>query len=96
MDLWQLFPFSTGRTKEGGLSISGHSLADLAGQYGTPLYIYDAQTIRKNVFDLNEYLSALYPGEHEITYASKAYVSMPFAKKMAKFPIGFDVLAVEK
>jgi diaminopimelate decarboxylase len=93
MDLWQLFPISTGRTKEGGLSISGHSLAELAGQYGTPLYIYDAPTIRKNVFDLNDYLSALYPGDHEITYASKAYVSKPFAKKMAKYPIGFDVVS---
>lgn len=74
----QLFPETTRIIQEAGceaLSIAGCSLTDLAGQYGTPLYLYDRATMDGAV---QAYRSALadYPGEAGITYAGKAWLNL--------------------
>jgi len=72
-----LFPISAKIEKTGtsnSLSIAGCNLASLAEEYGTPLYLYDRETLDRNV---SEYMSALevyYPGESGISYAGKAFL----------------------
>ena len=39
-------PITTEINDNGNIQIGGCDLIDLANQYGTPLYIYDEQTIR--------------------------------------------------
>ena len=41
-----LWPITAERAADGVLSVGGVSLADLASEFGTPLYIYDVATIR--------------------------------------------------
>lgn len=71
-----LFPISTSIIGD-ELTLQGYSLKNLAREYGTPLYVYDAATLERQ---LNHYLEALqrvYPAPFSITYAGKAYLS-PF------------------
>jgi len=36
------------RDKKGTIKIGGVSVADIASEFGTPLYVYDAKRIREN------------------------------------------------
>ena len=93
-ELSELYPVRTGRDRKGALTLCGHSLVDLANSYGTPLYIYDADTVRFQVACLREYLNELYPGPFEIAYAAKAYFSLGIARKMAGLSLGVDVVSL--
>lgn len=79
---------------DGHLHIAGHRLADLAREYGTPLYVYDAATIRQQVETLRVALAEAYPGQAEITYAAKAYLSLGMARRLAGLGLGVDVVSL--
>ena len=51
-----IYPVSAGRDETGCLTIAGHNLRPLAEQYGTPLYLYDAATLRGQASRLREEL----------------------------------------
>jgi len=94
MDDLSIFPNSTSINQNGHLAIAGHDLVDLANQYGTPLYLYDAATVRAQIDRLHRLFKRYYPGEALLAYASKAYLSFQFAKKLAKYGIGLDVVSL--
>jgi len=94
MDAADLLPDETGYGPSGGLRIGNHDLAALAMQYGTPLYVYDGPTVRRQVATLHGLLSRFYPGVSEITYAAKAYFSLAFARKLAGMSLGVDVVSL--
>jgi diaminopimelate decarboxylase len=89
-----LFPITTERDKAGHLQIAGHDLAELAHCWGTPLYDYDAATVRAKVQDLKTLLHTNYAGSLEITYAAKAYFSFGMARRMAELELGVDVVSL--
>lgn len=68
-----LFPPSTD-VRNGALFIAGHSLASLADEYGTPLYIYDRAALDLVVEEYVSALRAYAPGAARITYAGKAFL----------------------
>ena len=74
-----LFPEST-RVRADSLFIAGHSLAALAAEHGTPLYIYDRATLNLSVADYQSALRAYYPGKSTITYAGKAFLCKAIAQ----------------
>lgn len=96
-----LFPISTAIVDD-QLSLQGHRLKNLADEYGTPLYIYDAATIEHQ---LHRYLEALrqhYPAPFSITYAGKAYLSPVLVRSLAFCGVwvdcssGGEILATRK
>ena len=89
-----IFPVSTSIGPDGGLSIAGHSLRHLASEYGTPLYLYDADTILRQVTTLRQALAEHYEGESVVAYAGKAYLSPGMAAKMAQLGTGLDVVSL--
>ncbi len=89
-----IYPVSTGRDETGCLTIAGHKLRPLAEQYGTPLYLYDAATLRGQASRLREELVRNYPGNFEITYAAKAYFSLGMARRLAEIGLGVDVVSL--
>lgn len=89
-----IYPISTGRDARGRLCVAGLALSDLAGMYGTPLYVYDALTVRSQSVSLKALLKERYAGEIDVTYAAKAYFSRAFAEKMAGFGLGVDVVSL--
>jgi diaminopimelate decarboxylase len=89
-----LFPDSVKVAKNGHLTIAGHDLVELAQTYGTPFYCYDGLSILGQVERLQKLIKRYYPGESQLAYASKAYFSYAFAKKLAAMGIGADVVSL--
>jgi diaminopimelate decarboxylase len=74
-----LFPDST-RIQDGSLSIAGHELAGLAGEYGTPLYLYDRASMDSAAEAYRLALRGYEPGPSAITYAGKAFLCRAIAE----------------
>ncbi len=78
-----LFPITTqiAATSSGEcLTISGLNLLELAEQFGTPLYLYDAATLDSAVAIYQSALRKYYPGKTGITYAGKAFLNVAQAQ----------------
>lgn len=72
-----LFPLSTQITDVGtgtALTIAGCDLTTLAATYGTPLYLYDQQTMDVAAAAYRQALADYYPAAAGITYAGKAFL----------------------
>jgi diaminopimelate decarboxylase len=74
-----LFPDGA-RVEEGRLTFAGCDLAALAGQYGTPLYLYDQATLDAAVAAYRRALARHYPGTAGLTYAGKAFLCVALAQ----------------
>jgi diaminopimelate decarboxylase len=77
----------------GHLEIGGCDTAELAAQFGTPLYVMDEATIRANC---QRYVTAFekrYPGESLVTYAGKAFLVQAMARLADQEGLSLDVAA---
>jgi diaminopimelate decarboxylase len=54
--LYELFPINSGVSENGRLCVAGLDLSELASIWGTPLYVYDAVTLRSQVDHLQSLL----------------------------------------
>lgn len=70
--------------------LADHRLSELARAWGTPLYLYDGATVRRQVETLRAALAAAYPAASEITYAAKAYFALGMAQRLAALGLGVD------
>ena len=73
--------------------IQGLSLSDLSKEYGTPLYIYDADKIIEKIDILKNAFSEVKLG---IKYAAKALTNLSILKLMKKQGVGLDVVSVQE
>ena len=64
---------SLGVNEKGHLVFGGHDTVDLAGKYGTPVYIMDGVLIRKNCRKFVNSINENYDGNGRVIYASKAF-----------------------
>jgi diaminopimelate decarboxylase len=65
-----IWPLRTAVARDGHLSIAGRDLVELAERYGTPLYVYDAETIRAS---LRAYVDAFFRHRPvRVSYSVKA------------------------
>lgn len=76
--------------KHGSLYCENVDLATLADQYGTPLYVYSAQTILDHYNRLDEALAGV---EHEVAYAVKANSNLSVLRLLAEEGAGFDIVS---
>ncbi len=74
------------------LFLGGRDVAELGRELKTPLYIYDAATIDHAIAAYRRGLRA-WPGRGLITYASKAWLSLPLARFLARRGLGLDVVS---
>lgn len=79
MNRLSLFP-RTAFADSGSLTIAGHDLSALAGEYGTPLYLYDRATMDTAIAEYKSALDARYPSPAFITYAGKAFLNRAIAQ----------------
>jgi diaminopimelate decarboxylase len=89
----KLFPYGISQGVGRSLKIAGHDIDDLAKQWGTPLYIYDAETIFGRYREIEDILTKNYRGDFDISYASKAYFSLGFARKISKLDMNLDTVS---
>lgn len=73
--------------------IQGVSIASLADEFGTPLYIYDGEKITAQVKSLQEAFSAV---PLKIKYATKALSNINILKLIRKAGAGVDAVSIEE
>ena len=80
-----LLPDTAGVSADGRLSIGGCDLVDLAGEYGTPLFVYDEAHLRARC---REAVAAFGDG---VAYASKAFLCGAMARLAHEEGMHLDV-----
>ncbi|RJL24489.1 diaminopimelate decarboxylase [Bailinhaonella thermotolerans] len=71
---------------EGALTVGGMDVRDLAGEFGTPLYVMDEDDFRSRCRDYR----AAFP-EDEVHYAAKAFLCKEVARWIDQEGLGLDV-----
>lgn len=79
------------RYRGGALHVEDVPLADIAGRFGTPCYVYSAATIRRHYGVVEEALS---PHPHLICYSVKANGNLGVLGLLADLGAGFDIVSV--
>jgi diaminopimelate decarboxylase len=83
------WPDTTQRGDDGSLQFGGVSATTLAREFGTPLYIFDEQTLRNRA----QRMRVVFAGAYErsrVVYAGKAYLSPVLMSILAAEGIGLD------
>jgi diaminopimelate decarboxylase len=87
-----VWPITAQRDAREALSIGGVSVAELATQFGTPLYIYDEATIRSQCRLYTRALAQAHP-RPRVVYAGKAWLSLALLKIIAEEGLSLDVVS---
>lgn len=87
-----LFPVTTELNNSGCLSVGGCDLVSLSTKFGTPLYIFDEQTIRVMCRQFVQEFTSRYTNV-EISYSSKAFINPAIARIIAEEGLGIDVVS---
>ena len=91
-NLKHLFPEKTEISNKGVLEINKNNLSDLVKKYGSPLYIYDENTIRDiSKSYINNFKSG-YENVH-VSYSSKAFSNPILSKILLDEGLGIDVVS---
>ncbi|MCC5877416.1 MAG: diaminopimelate decarboxylase [Candidatus Sumerlaeia bacterium] len=72
------------------LAVDGVSLADLAGEYGTPLYVYSAEVMRHNYRRIER---AFAGADVMIAYSVKSNSNLAVLKVLKDLGAGFDIVS---
>jgi diaminopimelate decarboxylase len=84
-----LFPITYRVNSRGRMEVGGCDLVDLATEHGTPLYVYDEDTVRQRSA---EFISAM-GDAGEVLYSAKAFASPAFLRIVAEEGLGLDVVS---
>ena len=88
----EILPLTAEADAEGRLAIGGCDLRGLAERFGTPLYVYDEQTIREACRSYRRAFEAQLPSVR-VLYAAKAWLSPALARILVEEGLGMDVVS---
>ena len=91
-NLEYLFPDKTSVNKNGKLEINNNDLAELVKEFGSPLYIYDENTIRNVAKNYLNNFKSYYENVH-VSYSSKAFSNPILSKILNEEGLGIDVVS---
>ncbi|MHA3724958.1 diaminopimelate decarboxylase [Leucobacter sp. HY1910] len=89
-ELWSILPEESAADEAGVLHIGGVSVAELAQQYGTPLYVYDEAGLRRQARRLQDGLRERWPNS-EVLFASKSFPAVGMYKLAAEEGLSVDI-----
>ncbi|MFE6891458.1 diaminopimelate decarboxylase [Streptomyces sp. NPDC057694] len=81
-----VWPASTAEPRPGDLTVGGVALSEVAGRFGTPVYVLDESEVRRRCRTYRD----VFP-EAEIHYAAKAFLCRAMARWMDEEGLGLDV-----
>lgn len=76
----------------GNISIGGVAVAELAEQFGTPLYVLDYTTLTRQISRYRDLLTELQPAGM-VCYAGKSFLSLAMAQVLEEAGVGLDVVS---
>lgn len=86
------WPETMRRTVEGALEFGGVSAVELAREFGTPLYVFDEETLRMRARRIRDAFLDAYE-RSRLVYAGKAYLSPALMSILVEEGIGLDVVS---
>ena len=86
-----LFPITTG-VSDDRLTLGGCDAADLAAEFGTPLYVFDEATLRQVCREFVGEFGSRY-ADSQVLYASKAFINPALARLVSEEGLGLDVVS---
>jgi len=89
-----VFPLTARVNAKGHLEIGGCDVTSLAGEFATPLYVFDVQTLQSASRSYASAFRSAYPGEVSLSYASKAFLCRALARMVLAEGFGFDVVSI--
>lgn len=81
----KLLPITTSFSDEGRMSVGGVDLVSIADEFGTPVFVYDEQHLRKRCQD------AIWAFGHGVAYAAKAFLCGAMARLAYQEGMHIDV-----
>ncbi len=87
-----LFPITKRVNRHGHLCIGGCDCVDLAQEFGTPLYVFDEDTIRAKCREFCKEFTSRYT-DTLVIYASKAFLNLALANIIKEEGLGLDVVS---
>ncbi len=93
IDALPVFPVTARALPQGHLEVGGVDLVDLARDHGTPLYVFDEETILSVARDYQRAFETRYPTDVRIVYACKAFANVSLIRLLSEEGLGFDVVS---
>ena len=87
-----LFPVTAAVNRSDHLVLGGCDTADLASQFGTPLYVFDEETLRGTCREFVREFCSRYE-DTRVVYASKAFTNPALARLISEEGLGLDVVS---
>jgi diaminopimelate decarboxylase len=87
-----LFPLTAKVESHGHLQIGGCDCVELSKKFGTPLYVFDEDTLRSRCREFKAEFTRRY-SDTIILYASKAFLSQALATILKEEGLGLDVVS---
>ncbi|MFC2020961.1 diaminopimelate decarboxylase [Chloroflexota bacterium] len=87
-----LFPFTAGVNDMGHLVIGGCDTLELAALFGTPLYLYDEDNLRKNCAEFKDEFRKRY-ADTIVNYSCKAFINKALLRLFMEEELGLDVVS---
>ena len=87
-----LFPVTAEVNENHHLALGGCDAVDLASEFGTPLYVFDEETLRQACREFVEEFRSRYD-DTIVVYSSKAFVNPALARLMGEEGLGLDVVS---
>ena len=84
---------SVGVNQNGNLTVGGADCVELAKTYGTPLYVFDENLIRKTCREFKSSIDNFYGGNGLVLYASKAFSCKEMYRIVGSEGLGCDVVS---
>jgi len=91
-DRLALFPAGSSVSAENHLVVGGCDAAELAREFGTPLYLFDEQTLRGQCRSFLHEFGSRYP-HTRVLYAAKAFLNLALARLVHQEGLGMDVVS---
>jgi diaminopimelate decarboxylase len=87
-----LFPAGSSINSREHLVVGGCDTVDLAGEFGTPLYVFDENTLRSQCAEFRRDFEGAYKGT-KVVYAGKAFLNSALARLLMEEGLGLDVVS---
>jgi len=91
-DIAHVLPITARQNAAGHLEIGGCDTVELAREFGTPLYVFDEETLRAQCRGYVQGLAAAYP-HSLVLYACKAFINLALARLFQEEGLGLDVVS---
>ncbi|MDE2860247.1 MAG: diaminopimelate decarboxylase [Chloroflexota bacterium] len=87
-----MFPYTAEVDVRGRLSLGGCDAIELAAEFGTPLYVFDEDTLRGKCREFVDGFKSRYRNS-SVIYACKAFINVALAQLLLDEGLGLDVVS---